>query len=299
MTNLLEKAVKKWWFYLIILLLFFIIPSYTQKGAGYQEAQNVIKEVLTNPLIYTFTPLFWASKIVFVLLVLLLIFQGKRMPKAFATAIAIFYVGIGIFQNTAQTSTYGLAIISGNVLLMLVVAVSWIAEATKPKSDFALVRMPLWKWWVLPFAGLAFWFPVNASGSSPQFTLTNLVSNGSMLTYCMMTPVVLAILTIFYPHVNLATMRVTSYVGIMFGATNEVEWFVLHPSMWWMGILHIPLITISLYAFAITFSGAHQMEERLLSYRTYALTIFPRQRVARARRKSYVCRAMNLEPVWV
>jgi hypothetical protein len=265
MTNVLEKAVKKWWFYLIILLLFFIIPSYTQKGASYQESQDVIKEVLTNPLIYGFTPLLWASKALFALLVLLIIFQGKRMPRAFATIIAVFYIGIAIFQNTAQTSTYGLAIISGNVLLMLVVAVFWIAEAINPKSDFAPVRVPLWKWWVLPLAALAFWFPINASGTSPQFTLANLVSNGSMLTYCMMTPVVLAILTIFYPRVNKATMRVTSYVGIMFGATNEVEWFVLNPSMWWMGIMHIPLITVSLYAFAITFHGAHQIEKRPLS----------------------------------
>jgi hypothetical protein len=33
--------------------------------------------------------------------------------------------------------------------------------------------------------------------------------------------------------------------------------FILNPSMWWMGIMHIPLITISLYAFAITFRGGH------------------------------------------
>jgi hypothetical protein len=261
MTKLLDKAVKKWWFYLIILLLFFIIPSYTQKWASYQETQNVIKEVLTNPLIYSFTSLFWVSKALFMLLVLLIIFQGKRMPRAFATIIAVFYTGIAIFQNTAQTSTYGLAIISGNVLLMLIVAASWIIEAINPKSDFAPVKVPPSKLWVLPLAALAFWFPVDASGSSPQFTLANLVSNGSMLTYCMITPVVLAILILFHPRVNQTTMRVTSYVGIMFGVTNEVEWFVLNPSMWWMGIMHIPLITISIYAFAITFRQTRQREK--------------------------------------
>jgi membrane-bound metal-dependent hydrolase YbcI (DUF457 family) len=110
----LEKATEKWWFYLVILLLFFIIPSYTQQRASYQEAQNVIKEVLTNPLIYGFTPLLWVSKAVFVLLVLLIIFQGKRIPRAFATVLTVFYAGIAIFQNTAQTSSYGLAILSGN-----------------------------------------------------------------------------------------------------------------------------------------------------------------------------------------
>jgi hypothetical protein len=256
MANLLDRAVKKWWFYIIILLLFFIIPTYTQKTASYQESQNVIKEVLTNPLIYSFTPLSWISKAVFMLLVLLLILQGRRMPRPFAAVIAVFYTGIAIFQNTAETSTYGLVILSGNVLLMLLVAVSWIAEATDPKSDYAPVKVPLWKWWVLPLAALAFWFPVDASGTTPQFTVANLVSNGSMLTFCMMTPVVLAILTMFYPHVSLATMRVTSYVGIMFGVTNEVEWFILNPSMWWMGIMHVPLITISFYALAITFMSA-------------------------------------------
>jgi len=253
-SDTLEKATKKWWFYLVTLLLFFIIPSYTQKGASYQESGNILKEVLTNPLIYQFTPLLWASKAVFVLLVLLIIFQGRRMPRAFAAIVSVFYVGITIFQNTAQTSSYGLAILSGNVLLMLVVAVFWIVEALNPESDFTPLRLPLWKLWVLPLASLAFWFPVDASGSLPQFTLANLVSNGSMLTYCMMTPVVLAILTIFYPRVNRTTMRVTSYVGIMFGAINEVNWFVLYPSMWWMGMMHVPLITISLYAFAMTFN---------------------------------------------
>ena len=58
---------------------------------------------------------------------------------------------------------------------------------------------------------------------------------------------------IFYPLVNTTTMRLTSYVGIMFGVTNEVEWFILNPSMWWIGIMHIPLITIPTHAFAITF----------------------------------------------
>jgi hypothetical protein len=73
----------------------------------------------------------------------------------------------------------------------------------------------------------------------------------------MVTPVVLAILTIFYPRVNQSAIRVTSFIGIMFGVTNEVEWFFLNPSMWWMGIIHIPLISISIYAFAITFARVH------------------------------------------
>jgi hypothetical protein len=78
-----------------------------------------------------------------------------------------------------------------------------------------------------------------------------------MLTYCMMTQIVLAILTVFCSRTNLVTMRISSYVGIMFGVVNVVEWFIINPYMWWMGIMHIPLITISIYAFAYTFRKAH------------------------------------------
>jgi hypothetical protein len=191
-----------------------------------------------------------------VLLVLLLAFQGRRMARAFAAFIFIFYIGIAVLQNAALTETYGLTVLSGNVVLMLVVAAFWMDEALRPRGEFTSVRVPAWRWWVAPLAVLAFWFPVDSSGTSPQFTIANLVSNGSMLTYCMMTPVLLAILTIFYPRVNIPTMRVTSYIGVLFGVVNEVEWFVLNPWMWWMGVMHVPLITISVYALALSFGWA-------------------------------------------
>ena len=270
-SSLIEKAAAKWWFFAFLVLLFFIIPSYTQSGAGYQESQNVIKEVLTNPLIYQFSPLLWASKAAIVLLILLLAFQGRKMARPFAVVIALFYLGIAVFQNTALTSSYGQVILTGNVVLMLLVAAFWIAEALSPVDEFTPPSVPPWKWWVVPFAALAFWFPVDPSGTTPQFTLTNLVSNGSMLTYCMFTPILLATLTIYYPHVNRPTMRVTSYVGIMFGMINVVEWFVLQPSMWWMGVMHVPLITISVVAFAMTLRGKYPVgiQPRISGHTTY------------------------------
>jgi hypothetical protein len=42
-----------------------------------------------------------------------------------------------------------------------------------------------------------------------------------------------------------------SFVGVYFGIINVVIWFVVYPSGWWMGVLHIPLLTISIYAFVL------------------------------------------------
>jgi len=67
----------------------------------------------------------------------------------------------------------------------------------------------------------------------------------------MMTPVILAVLTLYHPTVNLAVLRVSSFVGMMVGAVNMFVWFVVIPSAWWMGVLHIPLVVISVYAFVL------------------------------------------------
>jgi len=85
----------------------------------------------------------------------------------------------------------------------------------------------------------------------PSFSPVRLLINESGLTYCMMTPVILAVLTLYHPTVNLAVLRVSSFVGMMVGAVNMFVWFVVIPSAWWMGVLHIPLVVISVYAFVL------------------------------------------------
>ena len=60
---------------------------------------------------------------------------------------------------------------------------------------------------------------------------------------------------LYYPSVNLALLRVSSFVGMLFGAVNMLVWFFVMPVGWWMGVLHIPLLTISLYAFILAQRG--------------------------------------------
>jgi len=48
-----------------------------------------------------------------------------------------------------------------------------------------------------------------------------------------------------YPRINKITLRITSFVGFLFGILNMITWFILNTSFWWMGILHFPLLIIS------------------------------------------------------
>jgi len=68
----------------------------------------------------------------------------------------------------------------------------------------------------------------------------------------MMTPVYVGLLTLYWPKVNMATLRVTSLVGLIIGLYNMLNFFIRPGRNWWNGVLHIPLLIISLYGLIIS-----------------------------------------------
>ena len=76
----------------------------------------------------------------------------------------------------------------------------------------------------------------------PDFNPIHLLANVAGLAFCLMTPVYLAILILYYPKVNIATLRVTSLVGAIIGFYNMLTNFIMFPTLlWWNGVLHVPL----------------------------------------------------------
>ena len=65
------------------------------------------------------------------------------------------------------------------------------------------------------------------------------------ITYCFLTPVFLAILLVFGGGVHGGTLNIIAFVGLGFGLVNLVTWFVLMPASWWMGVLRLPLVILS------------------------------------------------------
>lgn len=68
----------------------------------------------------------------------------------------------------------------------------------------------------------------------------------------MMTPVFLAVLAIHYPYVNRVTLRTTSLIGLIIGFYNMLINFILEPALWWNGVLHLPLVLLSLYGLILS-----------------------------------------------
>ena len=89
---------------------------------------------------------------------------------------------------------------------------------------------------------------------APDFNPIYIVTSGAGLAFCMMTPVYLAVLLAFYPRVNIPLLRVTALIGLIIGIYNALVNFVFLPKvLWWNGILHLPLLAISLYALILAY----------------------------------------------
>jgi hypothetical protein len=235
-----------------LLLLLFFLPTYAERNYDPRQAVDLIGQVLSAPLIYTFPILMPISKIIPMILITGILIFGNKLRSAFNIYWALLYLAIALFQTTAVIDTYGLVVLSGNSALILVVALAWIWEVLAERNNFTARKIPIWRWWVAPLAIVALLAPVDTSTMSPDFNFVHLLTNDAGLTFCMMTPVTLAVLSLFHPAINTTLLRISSFAGVLLGLINMIVWFAVETWGWWMGILHIPLVVISVYAFVLS-----------------------------------------------
>jgi hypothetical protein len=204
--------------------------------------------VYQHPQIY---PIFKVVPIV--LLIALFVFRNK-VARLFSIYVGISYVLFAIGQNIAVTEKYGVAVCTINIVMFSVVAAFWVLEAVVLQNDFRPAKIPVWRYWVTPLLLLAFWYPLNRQTAVLDFNPAYIFTNGAGLAFCMMTPVYVGLLTLYWPKVNIATLRVTSLVGLIIGLYSMHVNFIVKPDIfWWNGVLHIPLLAISVYGLILSF----------------------------------------------
>ena len=182
-----------------------------------------------------------------------IILLGNRATRIFNIYVAISYVLFAFLQNIAYTEKYGLAIITINVAMFLLVAFSWFWDLLVQKNNFSSLWKYKSKYWMFFLSFIAFWYPINSETLKPDFNILYLFTNEAGLTFCMMTTVYISLLILHYPEINLVTLRVTSLVGMIISFYNILSNFFLYSDLlWWNGILHLPLLIISAYGLLIS-----------------------------------------------
>ena len=231
----------------IALFLCIFLPPIASKPFSSQETPLVIRDVITQTTYLWLSPIVHAATII---LLVALYLYGNKLGRITDAFFAILFLFFALGQNIAVTENYGLAVVTGNLVIILVVALFWIWEVYRPLNEYVFQRLPLWRYWVIPFSILAFWFPIHPD-ASPNFTPLLLLTSDFGVMFCPTAPVVIAVLTLVYPRVNKRLLNVTSFVSLLVGLFNVMALFVMAGYTLYVLILHIPLILISLYGLLI------------------------------------------------
>ncbi|MDH5438159.1 MAG: hypothetical protein OEX76_04580 [Candidatus Bathyarchaeota archaeon] len=232
------------------LFLCIFLPPVTTVPLTAQETTLVIRDVF----IQTSVAYLWLSPVIHVATIILLIAlyrYGPKMGRVVDAYFGILFLFFAFSNHIAMTENYGLVVITGNLVPVFIVGLFWMWEVFKPRNEYVFQRLQVWRYWVVPFAILAFWSPINAD-LSPNFSPLLLLTSSFGVMFCPTTPVVIAILTLIYPSVNMHLLRVTSFVGALIGLFNAMSLFIMPGYTLWNLILHTPLIFISLYGLLIT-----------------------------------------------
>lgn len=251
-TATLEKTSRQWWFYLLIISAQFIIMPLATRNFDFQQIQSIITTSLTKALIFKLTALYPYFQVTSLLFIGALFLLKNRFGRIFSLYAALSYLAFSIIQNIAVTETYGFSIVTINVLMFAGVAFTWLRESLYPQTDYSFRNLNWKTYWMIPLALFAFWTPLDMKTLEFSFTGSAFLTNGSALTFCMMTPVFLTIQTLCMPRVNRVTYRITAFVGILLGIYNLFNF--LNPYTVNLGIVHIPLLLIALFSFIYSFT---------------------------------------------
>jgi hypothetical protein len=251
--KLIKTVAHQWWF-LPLILLPQAIPPYTSNGYKLPEWGTVNAYILTHPIKGDFTGLFSFFQIIPLALLLAVFFIGKRVTRFFSIYVALSYTLIAFLQSFSISDKYGFAVCVANVITFLILASLWVWESIFPKNEFELLKIPAWKYWTILLALFAFWCPVNPLTLTPDFNPVYMFTSGTSLSFCLVTPLYLAILVIYFPHVNKSAFVATGLIGVFMSLGNFVLEFVIIPSYWWIGILHIPLFILSFCSLVLSFN---------------------------------------------
>ena len=113
-------------------------------------------------------------------------------------------------MDFARAENYGLAVATGNLVNILVVGLFWMWEVYKPRNEYVFQLLPWWRYWLIPFSILAFWFPVNPD-ASPNFSPLLLLTSDFGVMFCPTAPVVIGILTLIYPKARAQKSLLETY----------------------------------------------------------------------------------------
>jgi hypothetical protein len=245
----LKVLTSKWWFYFLLFLVPLFVPPYTSEPLAYDQVGELMGIVLREALkpYGLWAPVF---HIITIFLVILLWKFNREVSRYFYAYFALNFIFMAFAQNIAFTEEFGLVIIFNNLLHILITGILFVPTIFRPENDFVPSKLEKWRLWAAPLAILAFWAPMDALGQ-PDFNPMLLLTSAYGLAFCFTAPVLIFILTLYFPKIYKPAYRFLCIVGAYIGVLNLMGPLTIPGYPVWVTFLHIPLFSISIYGLAL------------------------------------------------
>ncbi len=250
------------WFKIVLTLVIFI-PAYASKPYNPARTSDVIASVLSHPWITSIPSLLPVAKLILLGAVVLPAIFKDLSGKILVAYYGIVLIPVSILQNMAVTEEYGYVWLIGNTMVQLFVAAYCLYDLAHSLTETKNTNICMGRLWVVIPMLIALLMPytVDTQGAIKSSFSLWVLCNEAGVTYCMITPVVIGMLLLFSKGVYKPLLSVISYVGFLFGLMNMITWFVMISGNWWMGVLHLPLLILSIYGMLVVYE-----DKRMLIY---------------------------------
>jgi len=188
-------------------------------------AYGQIGELMGIVLRESLMPYIWlapAFHLATIVLIILLWKLNTKVAKYFYAYLAVNFVFIAFAQNITVNEKFGFVIISNNLLHILLVGILWIPAIFQHENEFAAVKLEKWRFCAVPLAILAFWVPMTLLGQ-PDFNPILLLTSEYGLAFCFTAPVMIYILTLYYPNIYKASLPLSMHCRRLY-RSSKPDW---------------------------------------------------------------------------
>jgi hypothetical protein len=230
----------------LLLAILVILPPYVSKGFSISQIPAINAYILTHSVRHLTAAFFPLVNLLGLSAYTFAVLGGNRGYSFFSAFLVLAYTASAFLQGISFSDRHGFAVCTSTLLLTLLVAYAWLDEMRSPRMATKQVRFSPRTAALVLLALVAIWQPINATSLLPEFSPSNILASGSLLTFCVSTIVGLSLLLIRYPDVGISTLRLTSAIGLLIGIGNLWLEFFFLPGYSWLGVLHVPLVALSL-----------------------------------------------------
>ena len=235
---------------IFIVLCFIYMEPVSDSIIEPKDMMDVVVSVLSKPYISQYPQYFPYEKLLWVVALASALLGFNRVFSLYGFLAMIV---IGTFQSMGDIEDWDYVWLVSNSVAIYIVGLYFLNEFAFPQNEFSWKNARKSRLWLLAFFPLLLWCPIKYQDKAFvwDFSLNTLLFGDSATAFCYVAPTLLAVMCIFYPHVDRPLFGVTTFVCSLFGAASMIAFGMRR--MIPIIVMHIPLVVVSLYGYYLYF----------------------------------------------